>query len=268
MPLPPMHIYTVDEFSNYLFNNTFTRPIKCIQNHHTWKPDYTNLAKYDEMYWMVSMRNVHTQNNGWDDIAQNLTTFPSGNIGLCRPIDVKPVGIAGANTGAICIEHLGNFDAGKDVMTAAHKDTIIALNALLCKKFGLAPVKSQVVYHHWYERSGTRFPENIVNEHKVGAQQKTCPGTAFFGGNTILDAEANFYPLITTAIQTLSAPVAPVIKKKVNTGTLNVRKGPGTNFSTARQLALHTEVTVYAEKGDWSKISNTAEEWVFSKFLT
>lgn len=270
MSLAQFHIYSPGDFKQYLLNTGFSREIKFIQNHHTFRPDYSSLTpSRGEMFWLESMRNAHINERKWRDIGQNITTFPSGNIALCRPIDQAPAGIFGANTGAICIEHFGFFDIGKDTMTELHKQSIIILNALLCIKFNLQPVKSQVVYHHWFDTTGKRFPEDKVNQNRVGTEQKTCPGTAFFGGNTIISAELNFYPLIVLKIAELrnEAPV-PAANKKVNTAVLNVRSGPGKSFKVIRTIARDTAVSIFLERTDgWSKISNTAEEWVFSSLL-
>ncbi len=270
MALAKFTIYSPPDFQKYLMSTQFSRKITVIQNHHTWEPNYSSITPtHIEMDNLEAMRRFHIQNNGWSDIAQNLTTFPSGNIGLCRPIDLTPAGIFGANTGAICIENLGNFDAGHDVMTQAHKDTIVFLNALLCVKFNLKPVYEQVVYHHWFDRTGQRFPVDKVNNNLVGGEQKTCPGTAFFGTNTITSAQANFYPLITNDINVIKAAGAPVvITKKVNATTLNVRSGPGTSFPVVSHVANGTTVSVYATQDGWSKISNTINEWVSNTYLT
>lgn len=270
MALAQFRIYKPEEFTNYLFNNLFTRKIKVIQNHHTWQPGYTYLsAARGEMFWLESMRNAHIRERKWSDIGQNITTFPSGNIALCRPIEMLPAGIRGANSGAICIEHFGNFDQGKNEMTDAHTESIVLLNALLCKKFGLSPAKSQVVYHHWFDRHGIRFSDEKINGNHVGDEQKTCPGTAFFGGNSIVAAEQNFYPLITAAMQRLPGTAGEKPKTaRVVANILNVRNGPGITYRILRKLPINTEVTIYAGESEWRKISNTTEEWVFSQLLS
>jgi N-acetylmuramoyl-L-alanine amidase len=210
MPLAQFQIYNRQGFQDYLNNTSFTREILFIQNHHTWYPDYTCLnARPTEMYWLETLRRLHIHDRGWSDIGQNLTTFPSGNIGLCRPIDIMPAGIFGANKGAICIENLGNFDVGKDVMTINQRDTIIFLNAALCRKFDLSPNRKQIVYHHWFDLKGELFADARINNNQVGDEQKSCPGTGFFGTNTIASAEKNFFPLIATQMQQLET--APVI---------------------------------------------------------
>lgn len=267
------YIYDTPSFRDYLDNSRFSRKITFIQNHHTWDPDYSSLRQNkDEMHWLDAMRNYHVQVRGWSDIGQNLTTFPSGNIGLCRPIDTTPAGILGANAGAICIENLGNFDAGKDSMTDEQKKTIVFLNAILCLKFNLTPVRSQIVYHHWFDRTGKPFPDDKINNGQVGVnEQKTCPGTAFFGTNTITSAEANFFPLIVKAIADLtSKPSRPSPVKKVNADGLNVRSGPGIQYpaNPTDELHLNDPVTIYATSGGWSKISRTEDKWVYSAYLS
>jgi hypothetical protein len=270
MSLAQFYIYSPLDFQKYVMNSQFSRAITVIQDHHTWSPGYRDVTPNNgEMYWLEAMRNFHINNNGWSDIGQNITTFPSGNIGLCRPIDITPAGIFGANRGAICIENLGNFDTRGDIMTPSHKATIVFLNALLCIKFNLEPNKEQVVYHHWFDRTGKRFSDDKINSNQVGGEQKTCPGTAFFGTNTITSAEANFYPLIQNKITELKGEVQlSTLSKKVKADVLNVRGGPGLTFPVLHTLTSGTEVTVYTVFNGWSKISSTADEWVFSSLLS
>lgn len=164
-------------FSKWLREQTITRKIKCIQNHHTWKPSYDNFNGDDHFDDLKAMDSYHENKRNFSDIAQNITTFPDGIIGICRPLDIAPAGIKGANSNGICIEHYGNFDIGGDEMTEAQRETIIFINAELCKKFDLDPSTYSVVYHHWYN-------------------SKSCPGTNFFGGNTKEAAEQHLIPLI------------------------------------------------------------------------
>jgi hypothetical protein len=279
--LSQFKIYDQAEFSSYILATNFSRPIKFIQNHHTWKPSYQHLTPlHDEMYWLEAMRKDHVSNRKWSDIGQNITTFPSGRIAVCRPINITPAGIFGANTGGICIEHFGNFDEEADLMTNVHKECIINTNAVLCHKFGLKPNPSQVVYHHWYNTSGKRFTDNEIDSgHVLKHQlQKTCPGTNFFSdpgdtfkGNTISSAIKNFYPLISAAMRDLTAAPAPSIQfqqKKVKASILNVRAGKGTGFSIVKKLAQGTLVGVYEQTEGWCRINASSDEWVSAQFLS
>jgi hypothetical protein len=183
-------LFTPSEFAQWLTGLKLARKIKLVQNHHTWLPDYTTFYKVkDHFKLLMSMERAHIE-RGFAEIAQNLTTFPDGTVAVCRSLETIPAGIKGANQFGICIEHVGNFDAGRDTMTAAHRSAIIKVNSLLCKKFKLTPSTDTVVYHHWYDlTTGKRVKDGSPNT-------KTCPGTAFFGGNTIEKCKKNFVPLL------------------------------------------------------------------------
>jgi hypothetical protein len=174
------------EFENWVAGLILSRKIKLVQNHHTWLPDYRTFAKSkDHFRLLAGMERSHLE-RGFSQIAQNITTFPDGSIAICRPLEFIPAGIKGVNSFGICIEHVGNFDSGKDVMTSEHEDTIINVNLLLCEKFNLPINTSAIVYHHWYDlTTGKRVKDGSPNT-------KTCPGGNFFGGNTIEKCEANF----------------------------------------------------------------------------
>jgi hypothetical protein len=179
-------LFTLLEFEAWLSGLIVARKIKIIQNHHTFLPDYRTFSKTkDHFKLLAGMERSHLE-RGFNQIAQNLTTFPDGLIAICRPFEMIPAGIKGVNSFGICIEHLGNFDIGNDVMTPEHKDTIVKINLLLCEKFNLAINTTSIVYHHWYDlTTGRQVEEGSRNT-------KTCPGTNFFGGNTITKCEANF----------------------------------------------------------------------------
>ena len=49
---------------------------------------------------------------------------------------------------------------------------------------------------------------------------------------------------------------------------LNVRSGPGTNYSKVSSLSKGTQVTVTEINGDWSKISSPVSGWVSSSYLS
>jgi len=273
MPLQNFRILSPEEFAKYIAETQFIREISIIQNHHTWKPSYSNLSETrNELYWLESMRRDHMQSRKWSDIGQNITIFPSGNIALCRPIDIAPAGIYKANTGAICIENFGNFDVGGDVMNDQQRDSIVLVNALLCIKFKLSPVKWQIVYHHWYDTKGKKFQEARINSGDTIGLQKSCPGTAFFNGNKISDAESHFFPIIKNRMdeiihQKQNAIIPP--HARVNAHLLNVRSGPHKNFPIIKTLKLGTQISIFAtDESGWSRIHNIEEEWVASRYLT
>lgn len=183
----------IQEFKQWLLDNSFSRKVNIIQNHHTYLPDYKtyekNKAKISNIQFCKNMENFHVKERGFSEIAQNITTFPDGNIVICRSLNKIPSGIKGANTYGICIEHLGNFDDGKDQMTSKHRDTIVKVNALLCIEFEIEPSDKTIVYHHWYDL--------VTGKRKDGeGSTKSCPGTNFFGGNTVEDFNNVLLPFI------------------------------------------------------------------------
>ena len=193
-------LFTLEEFALWLHGNTFFRPVILIQNHHTFIPSYEDFKGDNHLVLCEEMEQGHLE-RGFAEIAQNLTTFPDGTVAICRSFDKDPAGIKGANQGAICIEHLGNFDLKKDEMTTAQQEAVVRLNALLCKKFHLLPGLETIVYHHWYDRNtGLRTDGSGFT--------KTCPGTNFFSGNTVAASSNYFIPLITAALSSLDNEAA------------------------------------------------------------
>jgi hypothetical protein len=182
-------LFEIQEFIEWIDSKYVKRIITTIQNHHTYSPSYKHFKGANHLALLKGIESYHINNNGWSAIAQTFTTFPDGKIAICRDINMIPAGIKGSNKNGICIEHLGNFDTGKDVITNEHRETILALNAILCKKFYLDISTANIVYHHWYDLiTGKRMNGEGVT--------KSCPGTAFFGGNKVADAEKSFIPLI------------------------------------------------------------------------
>ncbi|WP_096200430.1 LysM peptidoglycan-binding domain-containing protein [Bacillus sp. FJAT-45350] len=204
MTMQGQHILmTREEFKDWLFHNEFNRPITKIQQHHTWVPSYKHFDGSNHFRMLSGMENHHINKMGWSNIAQNITTFPDGKIAVSRPFNVAPEGSIGAtaNTGALSIEHVGNFDIGNDVMTEQQKETIVYINALLCIKFGLSPSIDSITYHHWWDlKTGEKVLDNGP-DYNV----KTCPGTGFFGGNSTSSAKKYFYPLISGKIDEVLA---------------------------------------------------------------
>lgn len=192
-------LMTREEFRDWLFHQQFTRKISLIQEHHTWLPSYEHFHGSNYFPMLTSMENFHKKRWGWQNIAQNITTFPDGMVAVCRPFDSAPEGSIGvnANSVGIAIENVGNFDIGHDVMTEQQKETIVYIAALLSIKFGLTPSIDSITYHHWWHvKTGER-----VLDQALAYNVKTCPGTGFFGGNSTTNAINHFYPLVLRKMQ-------------------------------------------------------------------
>ena len=182
--------YNIDEFKSYINTLNVSRRIGLIQLHHTYSPSYKQFTGSNHIALQTGMRNYHIKTNGWSDIAQHFTIFPDGIIMSGRSMEMIPAGIKGANTGAVCIECLGNFDKGGDIMTDKQKETIVAATKILLDKFKIE-AKTGIVYHGWWTSGGA-----ALGDYSKAKSAKTCPGTNFFGGNSRKAFEENLLPLI------------------------------------------------------------------------
>ena len=108
---------TIDEFETWISNLRVARTILTVQEHHTFSPNYSLFNGNNHFELQRGMKHHHVNHNGWSDIGQHFTTFPDGSIVTGRSMEQSPACILGQNANAICIEHLGYFDKGKDDCT-------------------------------------------------------------------------------------------------------------------------------------------------------
>lgn len=183
-------LFNTGGFKEYVEGLKVTRDITRVQLHHTYSPSYKDFNGNNHASLQDGMRKYHINENDWNDIGQHFTIFPDGKIMTGRDIDTAPAGIYGANTGAICIECLGNFDIGGDIMTEVQKSAIVSVLKTLLDKFGLN-AEDNVTYHAWWSSDGRE-----LGDYYKSHSAKTCPGTNFFGGNTLTAYHKNLMPLI------------------------------------------------------------------------
>lgn len=253
-------LFYIDEFLRWLNDSHFNRIVQLIQNHHTYLPDYSAFRGNNHFDMLKGMEDYHVNHNGYSQIAQNLTIFPDGMIAICRPFDTIPAGIMGANQKGLCIENIGNFDIGKDIMTDNHRNAVIKANAALCKKYDFEPSTDTIVYHHWYDLNTGQMVE------EGSGCTKTCPGTNFFGGNTKVSAATNFVPLVK------QADISGVTSVKARMGEvsaelLNIRSGPGISFDIIGQLAKGVPVQIFEANGSWYRVNALQQQWVFADYI-
>nr|HPM77969.1 SH3 domain-containing protein [bacterium] len=99
---------------------------------------------------------------------------------------------------------------------------------------------------------------------------KSCPGTAFFHGNTIDDARVHFIPLIQRELTALDAeaPAPPVVCcGNVTADSLNVRSGPGKDYPILGTLGPGEPVSGYAVENNWWRIHPTQARWVYGRYV-
>lgn len=254
---------TLDEFEPWIATQQVARTILFLQEHHTYSPGYANFKNDNHFSLLVGMRNYHVNYNGWADIGQHFTIFPDGTIATGRNLEYSPACIKGRNANALCIENVGNFDLGNDVMSALQRETIVRSAAAIARRFSIPLNSDRIVYHHWFDlNTGARTNGNsgIV---------KSCPGTGFFGGNKVQDAQKNFLPLVMQAAGgNFGQQLAGVLKFGYVTAlSLNIRKGPGTKFAKVNAAKLGAILRIYKIQNGWYKISKKNEEWVAGTYV-
>lgn len=148
-------------------------------------------------------------------------------------------------------------------MTSAHREAIIRVNALLCREFHLSPSTDTIVYHHWYDlNSGSRT--------NGSGTTKSCPGTAFFGGNSVATARTTFIPEVEIAVNamaTVSIPAGFRLVEVTARNTLNVRAGASTSFPVLKKLQRGVLVQIYEEAGGWCRIHPSESQWVCGRYV-
>jgi hypothetical protein len=257
-------LFDIAEFASWLNALRIDRKVLLVQNHHTFIPSYRDFDGGNHFTRLAGMEAAHLQ-RGFSEIAQNLTTFPDGTVAVCRPFAIAPAGIKGANTNGICIENLGNFDAGHDVMTDPQRACILRVNALLCRKFNLTPNHSSIVFHHWYDLTTGQRTDGAGNT-------KTCPGTGFFGGNSVDTADSKFIPLVAQELAGLpqAGPLpesAVLFQASIAADLLNVRSEPDPSSPILAALARGASVQVFEERNGWDRIDPIESHWVKGSFL-
>ncbi len=255
----------LSEFESWISKLKVGRTVLKIQQHHTYIPSYIHFTGFNHFDRQLSMKNYHVNQNGWQDIGQHFTIFPDGDILTGRSLEKSPACITNQNANSICIENFGNFDDDGDTMTDAQKNSIVAVTAALCNKFNLPVNSNSIVYHHWFRL------DNGVRNNGAGIN-KSCPGTNFFGGNKVSNFDKNFAPLVSSMIIAgqIKADTSSVLKYVcVSADELNVRTQPNAKSPKAKNresIKLGAILRVYDEKNNWLKISNSAENWVSSRF--
>ena len=260
------------EIGPWLKKQNITRTISRLQVHHMDLPNYSTWEKtdkkvFDEPHFgrTESLNSYGKSKWGYSDghgkyIAQHFNVFPDGKITTGRHLNSTPIGIRGWNTNAICIEIYGDFDKGKDVMTAAQKKAVIALYGELCKRFKIKPSTSTIRPHCWFTARGT-----YLGKYDSSRSAKTCPGTNFMGYGCSTTGFAKFIKEVKAYID--GEESKEVVKEepkeeksegiyRVRTDELNVRKGPGVNFEKTNEIHKGDAFTIVEINGNWGKLKS------------
>ena len=250
-------LLSLSEFETWITQQNVARTVLYVQEHHTWSPNYTHFKGNNHFEQQKGMQDFHTVVNGWQDIGQHFSIFPDGMVVTGRDLEISPACIYGNNSNSICIENVGNFDTNGDSMHPEHREAIIRVTAALCRRFAIPVNAGRIVYHHWFDlNTGARTNGSGVT--------KTCPGTNFFGGNSVQNAEKNFLPLVEAALGGKVVPPAkPILYYAyVTSKWLPIRKNPFFLAKKINETPFGSVLRIYEEKGHWRRISATKDEWV------
>ena len=249
------------EIGPWLKKQNVTRTISRLQVHHMDLPNYSTWEKTDKKVFSephfgrtqslndYGKKTWHYSDGHGKYIAQHFNVFPDGKITTGRHLNSTPIGIRGWNTNAICIEIYGDFDKGKDVMTAAQKKAVIALYGELCKRFKIKPSTSTIRPHCWFTAGGTYL--GTYNPYKSA---KTCPGSNFWGKGCSKDGFAWFIQDVKNYIygnkETDSQPETGSFKRYIAKPTvddLNCRKGAGVEYDAECTINKDVAITIVDE---------------------
>ena len=155
---PVFESVSLSDFATLLVHFPFHRKVDAVHLHHTWRPTKNDYRGHDTI---LGMWRYHTQERGWDDIAQHLTIAPDGTLWLGRNWNSPPASARGYNgnrdTGPFMIEVIGDFDREK--LEGEQHDAVIDVIAHLQRRFELAP--KSLRFHR--DMSGKTCPGEHVN---------------------------------------------------------------------------------------------------------
>lgn len=264
---PGFKTLTLDQFSEWIKTVRISRVVDTIQIHHSVVPNYGHFDGKNHMKLMMLM-DMQDRQRGASRIGQHITVFPDGKIGLGREMDENPYGIVKDNSTDICIKCVGNFDTDIDNMSAAQKESIVTTLALLCKKFNIEASVDRIVYPHWYHlATGKR------DNGGPGTSHKSSPGSNFFGGNKVDEADAILIPLVKKKLAKVSIPAEQIAKHDttakavVTADSIRVRNEAHPTAETIDFLERGTRVSIYEEKDGWYSIDTVEPRWISTRFV-
>ena len=260
-----------NEIETYLAKQKVTRKITRLQVHHMDLPNYSTWEKTDKKVFSEphfgrtqSLNDYGKKTWNYSDgygkyIAQHFNVFPDGKITTGRHLNSTPIGIKGWNTNAICIEIYGDFDKGKDKMTKAQKEAVIALYGELCKRFDIPVNINHIRPHCWFTAGGT-----YLGKYDSSRSAKTCPGTNFMGYGCSPSGFAKFIKEVKAYVNGKEAPKEETeasFKQYIAKPTVDGlagRKGPGTEYDKVTMIDTDIAITIVGEAkakdgGTWLK---------------
>jgi hypothetical protein len=200
----PFRQLTLAQFAAELAAFRFTRTVKEVHMHHTWKPrksDYTGVGTINGMW------RFHTQNNGWSDIAQHLSIAPDGTVWTGRDWNKTPASATGHSAGSFMFETIGNFDAGQEKLEGKQRQAVIDVIARVQLRFGL-PVESLRFHREFTNQKtcpGNGIPRKDILEEVRRRRDQLTGGRSFVAGGAFAGADAAGVPASSRTRSVLAA---------------------------------------------------------------
>ena len=166
MPAPYHALQTPEELAVLLADYPFTRRVREVHLHHTWRPNHSQDRGRASV---EAMARYHTKTLGWSDIAQHLTVDSAGRMWTGRDWNRAPASAAGyngtASDGPFMIEVVGDFDEGRDPFEGDQREATVGAIAHVQRRFGLGP--EALRFHS--EMSGKICPGTSLDRAEVAA---------------------------------------------------------------------------------------------------
>jgi len=154
---PPFRLLHRDDFTKQVSAFAWQRTVLRVDMHHTLFPAHADWRGEESVR---AMWTFHTQQRGFDDIAQHVSIAPDGTIWSGRDWNKAPASVGcNMNADAFMFEAIGNFDAGFDRLEGAQLDSVVGVIDIVQRHFRL-PVQA-LLFHR-----------------DVPQTDKTCPGTS------------------------------------------------------------------------------------------
>jgi hypothetical protein len=128
-------LLTTDEFKKWLESKEVIRPIRFIQNYYTVIPIHASFNGHNHFQMLKRIEEYQKITYGYNEIAQNITVFPYGIIGICRNVNRCPEVPNGTNKFIIRVDYVGDHVKKNIWLRENLLDHNVWLNAILSMKF-------------------------------------------------------------------------------------------------------------------------------------
>ena len=138
-------LLTTDEFKLWLESKEVTRPIRFIQYYYSVIPIHASFNGHNHFQMLKRIEEYQKITYGFNEIAQNITVFPYGIIGICRDINRCPQVPNGKKKFILRVDYVGDYVKNNIWVHENLLDHNVWLNALLSMKFHIKPESIPII---------------------------------------------------------------------------------------------------------------------------